>query len=196
MAERELPRPKHEARAAVRDHTQEDAREAPPVRDEGATNARADARPNRNHGEQRGVMVCELGVDDLFRHHLQVDDRDRDRCRPPFLEPLRGRLKLRLPRHAHDERGEVPRPLERRAGARCEELGPDLPVQPEQLRRVVRAPREEALADARVRELPVLLRDLVATRCVVQPAPLAPAEQVHGRHAVDGGVPAEETGDA
>ena len=88
------------------------------------------------------------------------------------------------------------RPLERRARPRREELGPSLPVEPEELRGVVRAAREEALENARARKLPVLLRDLVTPGRVVPPAPLAPRDKVHGRHAVHGSVSSEETGDA
>ena len=61
-------------------------------------------------------------------------------------------------------------------------------VEPKQVCEVVLAPGEEAIPEARVRELAVLLRDFVGAGRVVRPAPAAVLEEVHSRHSCDGAV--------
>ena len=57
------------------------------------------------------------------------------------------------------------------------------------------APGKEAVPETRIRELAVLLRDLVRAGGVVPSTPAAVLEEVDGRHSGDGPIPAEETCD-
>ena len=82
---------------------------------------------------------------------------------------------------------------EARARARSEELRTGLPVEPEELRGVVRAPREETIPETRIGELTVLLRDLVGTGRVVPPAPTTIFEEVDSSHPGDSRVSPKET---
>ncbi|PIL35274.1 hypothetical protein GSI_01999 [Ganoderma sinense ZZ0214-1] len=194
MAERELPRADDEARPAVRDDPGCDGREGEPIAHQCAQDAAApadgdrDDRPENRSAESRR----QSGLDDLLRLLWQVDDGDRRRAGMPSRDGL---VSCPLARMAGDQACEVAGERERRPRVHGDELRAGLAVELEEARRVVVAAREEAVPEARVRELAVLLCDLVGAGGVVPPAPAAVGDEVDGRHARDGALAAEETGD-
>ena len=133
----------------------------------------------------------ELGVHDFGRYFRKVDDGDARWCCVPLMRHDFGGLHVAC--ISCEEVCEVSCSREMRARVGSDELRSGLPVKLKELRRVMVTPREETIPETRVRELSVLLSDLVTSRGVVPTTPAAVRDEVDGSHSLNGAVSSEES---